>query len=511
MAYSSHVYFFTATNNSFVAPKGATRMAVFLVGGGGGGGSGYVNGGGGGGGGGVFAATDIPITQGTPIYVTVGAGGKGAGRGEAGSTGAQSRVRIIGATQGSLDFQAYGGAGGGSVYYGNPSPGGAGGGTYASPTNQYQTYGATYSYTGASGGQGGDGYDGGGREATAGGGVPYYYYTFSVFPNVRWGYYGAGGGGGVFAQPYGAAGGGGGYGGGSGAGYSGAQYGTYANSGSGGGGGNWLPPGCCCPEQFYPGQDGATGNVQIVFYFENTPISISDLPALFNYSGGPYSLHDYYAGNGIVPTGSVGYPLGVETQIPSSGPISLSNFYGARSPFNGFGGSIGGLYSGNVNADNDYFGGEIPNGAGWVTRNSNNYYGSVYIPSNLSTAYLTISTWSLYLSMGYAYTYRDDAYGNRSYTYYYDYMRNYGIQIYDGTTGTSQYIRNATQVGSSNSTTFGGYVYIGAGTVSVIPGHTYYMYYISDFYRTSNIGYGDASYGWSNGSTPTFTVTGTSL
>jgi hypothetical protein len=43
----------------------------------------------------------------------------------------------------------------------------------------------------------------------------------------------------------------------------------------------------------------------------------------------PMKLSYYYAGGGIVPAGAVGYPNGVSTPIPSSGPISFSNFFKA--------------------------------------------------------------------------------------------------------------------------------------------------------------------------------------
>ena len=44
---------------------------------------------------------------------------------------------------------------------------------------------------------------------------------------------------------------------------------------------------------------------------------------------GPYKLSMYYAGKGIVPPETVGYPNGVETKIPSIGRIAFSNFFGA--------------------------------------------------------------------------------------------------------------------------------------------------------------------------------------
>lgn len=45
---------------------------------------------------------------------------------------------------------------------------------------------------------------------------------------------------------------------------------------------------------------------------------------------GPTRLSIYYAGRGIVPLGTVGYPNGVSTPVPMTGPLALSNFYGAE-------------------------------------------------------------------------------------------------------------------------------------------------------------------------------------
>lgn len=44
----------------------------------------------------------------------------------------------------------------------------------------------------------------------------------------------------------------------------------------------------------------------------------------------PTSLTEYYAGGVYVPTGAIGFPLGVSTPIPASGMIAISNFYGAQ-------------------------------------------------------------------------------------------------------------------------------------------------------------------------------------
>lgn len=43
----------------------------------------------------------------------------------------------------------------------------------------------------------------------------------------------------------------------------------------------------------------------------------------------PLRLSYYYAGAGLVPAGTIGYPYGVATPIPSSGRIAFSNFHGA--------------------------------------------------------------------------------------------------------------------------------------------------------------------------------------
>lgn len=57
-------------------------------------------------------------------------------------------------------------------------------------------------------------------------------------------------------------------------------------------------------------------------------ISLSDIQTEF---GGvnPIGINEYYAGGTYVLAGTVGYPGGVSTSIPSSGAISFSNFYGA--------------------------------------------------------------------------------------------------------------------------------------------------------------------------------------
>lgn len=57
-------------------------------------------------------------------------------------------------------------------------------------------------------------------------------------------------------------------------------------------------------------------------------ISLLDIQTEFGGSA-PIGINEYYAGGAYVPAGTVGYPGGISTPIPSSGTISFSNFYGA--------------------------------------------------------------------------------------------------------------------------------------------------------------------------------------
>ena len=57
-------------------------------------------------------------------------------------------------------------------------------------------------------------------------------------------------------------------------------------------------------------------------------LSLSEIQAEFGGSN-PIALSEYYAGSGLVTSGTVGYPNGSAVSIPSSGAISISNFYGA--------------------------------------------------------------------------------------------------------------------------------------------------------------------------------------
>jgi hypothetical protein len=63
------------------------------------------------------------------------------------------------------------------------------------------------------------------------------------------------------------------------------------------------------------------------------PISLQDIQNEFGGSN-PISISEYYAGGGLVASGTVGFPSGSQTGIPASGAISLSNFHGASATEN---------------------------------------------------------------------------------------------------------------------------------------------------------------------------------
>jgi hypothetical protein len=63
-----------------------------------------------------------------------------------------------------------------------------------------------------------------------------------------------------------------------------------------------------------------------------SPISFQDIKTEFNDTD-PVNIQDYYAGGALVPSGTTGkpYPGSATVSVPTSGTISLDNFYGATS------------------------------------------------------------------------------------------------------------------------------------------------------------------------------------
>ncbi len=135
----------------------STILNLDMLGGGGGGGAGSWNGsstgggGGGGGAGGNFSATNISVTPGSSVTITVGAGGSaGTGASSSGTLG------IAGGTGGSSSFGSYtipGGVGGGRGSGDTGGDGGASGGQNTTGTFSNGYAGGThYSYNGGGGG-----------------------------------------------------------------------------------------------------------------------------------------------------------------------------------------------------------------------------------------------------------------------------------------------------------------------------------------------------------------------
>lgn len=70
------------------------------------------------------------------------------------------------------------------------------------------------------------------------------------------------------------------------------------------------------------------------------PLTFTEIVAEFGDTTLPaHGLSEFYAGGANVPAGTVGFPNGVSTPIPTSGTIAYSNFYGA-SNFTGLKGSL---------------------------------------------------------------------------------------------------------------------------------------------------------------------------
>lgn len=245
------------TSSGIFTPSFTGTIEVLVVAGGGGGG---MDMGGGGGGGGVISNTTVSVTAGTPITVTVGAGGYG---GPAGSGGYRTdgagpqpggHQFTVSATNGSNSvfgsLTAVGGGYGGSSYFGYTpnngygNSGGSGGGASGySDGNTGREGSGTAGQGNAGGGSTGQYYSGGGGGAAAAGsnggtpnggaGVLNYILDIPL-------YWGGGGGGASYSSGQGGNGGiGGGGGGANGTTTGGAGY-NNGSPGGGGGGGQWA-------------------------------------------------------------------------------------------------------------------------------------------------------------------------------------------------------------------------------------------------------------------------------
>lgn len=281
--------------NSFTVPTGINSTAVLVVAGGGGGGGGAW--GGGGGAGGVVYGANYPLTPGTTMNLSVGAGGAGGvanldpslNRGVSGTNswintsstfvaigGGAGAGYAYGSSPASLANGTAGGSGGGGTEHGSGGTGGSS--TQTLPTDATVKYGfaggnsaAGSGYVAGAGGGGAGGAGGAMTTSNIGGaggaGINVYSAWFTALGQFGVSGYIAGGGGGGSSTT---AGNGGSGGGGAGGGSS-TRAGTAgtANTGGGGGGGSY-------DGNRYAGGNGGSG--LIIFRFT------ADGPATINTS-----------------------------------------------------------------------------------------------------------------------------------------------------------------------------------------------------------------------------------
>jgi len=162
--HAATVIFLTSTTTStwsVPADWNSSNNTIEAIGGGGGGGGGWVNAAGGGGGGGAYSEiTDIPLTSGHSVTISIGAGGAGGAAGNSGTAGSGGDTYFNGSTCAAASVCAKGGGGGSSS--GANGSGGAGGSGVGSTKNSGGdggTYGASNAF-GAGGGGGAGGPNG---------------------------------------------------------------------------------------------------------------------------------------------------------------------------------------------------------------------------------------------------------------------------------------------------------------------------------------------------------------
>jgi hypothetical protein len=253
------------TDRSFslnVAPTSPPPTVEYLVVAGGGGGAGMYQTGGGGGGG-LLTAAGYAVTAGSPITVTVGAGGAGGPQLNNGYPGQNSVFGSItaygGGYGGNATIGGDGGSGGGTAPYGSPTPGKGvyPGSTYISAPRQGHDGSTGHNASGIARGGAGGGAGGAGASGdviTNQGGMG----VLSSISGTSTGYAGGGGGGSYGIPPGNAYAGYGGGGGGGSPGRLDAESGTQ-NTGGGGGG----------TERYGSGAGGAGGSGIVIIRYSD--------------------------------------------------------------------------------------------------------------------------------------------------------------------------------------------------------------------------------------------------
>jgi hypothetical protein len=250
------------------------------------------------------------------------------------------------------------------------------------------------------------------------------------------------------------------------------------------------------------------------------PLKLSDIAAEWGEREGPVPpgsrmrivLSDYYAGNPgseiSVPVGTLGYPNGVATPIPSLGsPLRVSNFYGSsKFVYQQWGNnSLALIRGGNTDSDNLYFGGQVPETWAWNEYQSDTFV-DITAPAtgtfSGSGLRLVLSSWSVQLACGY--TWWAPTYGSTRYNY--DYAQQPGVNVYNITAGgnVGRYISDDATVTNVNNS-WRNYLVPGY-TINVTPGHTYRLRYTILWYRSSQSRYGDVSFGFFANFSPQFYI-----
>ena len=303
----------TTTTNVTLGTPLAVEYLVVAGGGGGGGGSNGGTAGGGGGGGGLRTATGFVVTGGTPITVTVGAGGTGSdnGTGQNGFNSVFSTITSLG-----------GGGGGGWISggggYTNANSGGAGGGASfsgaigAGTANQGNA-GGIGGFTGAAGGTGGGLAGGGGGANGSGsvGGAGGAGGASSISGSSVT--YAGGGGGSGGSNPIGGAGGAGG--GGAGTNGSGGTATAGTENFGGGGGGSYV------------GTGGAGGKGVVIIRYADTndpATSTVGLAAGYPVVAGGYKIYKWTS------SGSITFPSNIQSSVVV---VPTNNFSIGRSSY----------------------------------------------------------------------------------------------------------------------------------------------------------------------------------
>ena len=201
----------------------------------------------------------------------------------------------------------------------------------------------------------------------------------------------------------------------------------------------------------------------------------------------PYHFSDYRPGSstGYVPVGLEGYPRGIKTVIPSSGPYSFGNFYGASRFSESFLGYLPTFYDNVGTLDVVYFGGRVGVDDTWYPR--------------LSTIFLEFTTgplttgYTLRLEGGQGFFSASASYFKDVFSKWWRYfrIRNFGLSVTETISGNvvGTVIGDAREINSTVSSedryrSLGGPYYF-----NLNPNTAYRVHYYLEFLGDASRGY----------------------